>query len=106
MALHKQVTKKKKYEPNITLYPGYADKMLIHYDKKAKCYRVTHYSKFGERGKILSTVSQMGPNKPWMRRSWTYQIKFDDEIKALEFAKNKAKERKFESPVFLLQLDV
>jgi len=106
MALHKQVTKKKKYEQNPALYPGYRDKMLIHYDKDNRCYKVTHYSMFGERGKILHGVSRMAPDKPWMRRSWTYVAKFENEVLAMEFAKNKAIERKFQEPVFLLQLDL
>ena len=61
---------------------------------------------FGERGTMLSTVAKMGPGKPWMRRSWTYQVKFENEVLAMNFAKNKAIERKFSNPVFLLQLDL
>jgi len=106
MALTKQVKKRKQYLTNYTLYPGYADKLLVHYDKEKLCYKVTHYSKFGERGKMLLTVSKQSPNGPWMRRSWTYVAEFENEVVAMDFAKKKAIERKFESPVFLLQLDL
>ena len=106
MALHKQTKKKKQYEANWTLYPGCREKFLIHYEKDKKCYRVTHYSMFGERGKILRTVAKTDPNGPWRRRSWTYQRDFENEVDAMSFAKNKATERKFSDPVFLLQLDL
>jgi len=108
MALHKQVKKKKQYPTNWTLFPGYNDKFLIHYDSVSKCFRVTHYSRFGEQGKIkFMGLAKTDSSKPWRRISWTYQKQFENEIGALRFAKQKAKDRKMDvkSTVFLLELD-
>jgi len=112
MALHKQVTKKKQYPINYTLVPGCYDKMLIHFDKKDNCWRVTHYSRWSESGKdtrlatVTARISPASGNYKYMRRSWTYQKKFAHEIEAMEFAKAKCIERKFDDPVILLQLDL
>lgn len=107
MALHKQVSNKqvsnkpkKVYAPNITLYPNATDKFLIQYDKKAKCYRVTHYSRWGFRGQ-----RSIHGVKTVRRNEWTYRREFKDEIEALKFAKQKAADRNMDRAVFLLELD-
>jgi hypothetical protein len=107
MALHKQQKKKKQYPVNATLYPGFKDKMLIHYDNEAKCYRVTHYSRFAESGKVFFMgLSKTDFGGPWRRREWTYQRAFETEIDALQFAKDKVKQRKLEEHViYLLQIE-
>lgn len=116
MALHKQVTNnpkpKKYYPPNLTLYPNTTDKFLIQYDKKAKCFRVTHYSKWGFRGSWsvhgvrTGMPSKANPMVPTLRRNeWTYQKAFENEIEALAFAKKKAADRNMDQAVFLLELD-
>ena len=118
MALHKQETNnpkpKKFYPPNLTLYPTATDKFLIQYDKKAKCFRVTHYSKWGFRGQwnvhgVKTNIPyKKHPKIPMVRRNeWTYQRRFENEIEALKFAKQKAEDRKMNKhdTVFLLELD-
>lgn len=107
MALHKRVKKRKEYPVNYTLYPNTTDKFLIFYDEKVKAYRVTHYSRWGFRGKwsAYGVRSNNSDGSFSLRRNdWTYQVRFPNEIEALNFAKEKAKSRNMVGAVFLLQL--
>jgi len=111
MALHKTKKAKKQYPNKFDLYPSFADKFLIWYDSNLKCYKVTHYSRFGFRGQWNQhgvRSNGFAPNSILRRNEWTYTGKgkdFDNEIAALEFAKAKAKERKMDNAIFLLKLN-
>ncbi len=105
MALHTQEKKRKHYPANMTLYPNFADKFLVFYSGKDRCWRVTHYSRWAFRGSYAISGSRANSLGKVMRNDWTYQIRFKDEIAALEFAKSKAEERSMSNPVFLLQMD-
>lgn len=109
LALHKQTKKKKQYPGNYTLYPNFNDKFLIQYNKELKCWRVVHYSRFAFRGQWTIHGSRFGGfgHGSFIRRhEWEYQKKFETEISALEFAKDKAKQRNMSNAIFLLQMEV
>jgi len=106
LALHKQEKAKKQHEPNFTLFPNFRDKFLIFLDKGLGVWKVTHYSRWGFRGKYTTTGQRSAPGAPWRRNDYTYVADFKNEIEAMQFAKDKATQRKFHDPVFLLQLDL